>query len=362
MRFSGSTIIAVESYPGTFMSKRKLTRQQKWRIEKVQKERIARADKRESELQSELKSDATQNTFSEEREGLIIAHFGVQVEVESAGHMPPQRYRCHVRANLPSLVTGDQVIWREGKNKTGVITARLPRTNALSRPDMQGRLRPVAANIDFIFIVVAPLPQLHSRLIDRYLAAAENMEIEPVILLNKTDLLVETNRLDIEKKIDFYATLGYRVLYVSTQTKKGIEKLQKTLNGKSSVFAGQSGVGKSSLVNLLLPEENTKVGELSDMKNKGRHTTTTARLFHMPCGGRLIDSPGVREFGLWHMKPEQVLNGFREFQPFIGQCKFRNCRHKSEPGCALSAALLDNKITQERFDSYHAILNAGNAM
>ena len=336
------------------MSKRKLTRQQKWRIEKVQKERVARADKRESELQADLKQD----TFGLEREGLIIAHFGVQIEVESIGCTPLQRYRCHVRANLPSLVTGDQVIWREGKNKTGVIIARLPRTNELSRPDIQGRLRPVAANIDFIFIVVAPLPQLHSRLIDRYLVAAEIMKIEPVILLNKTDLLMETNQLAIEKKIDFYASIGYRVLYVSTQEKKGIEKLQETLNGKNSVFAGQSGVGKSSLVNLLLPGENTKVRTLSDMKNKGRHTTTTARLFHMPCGGRLIDSPGVREFGLWHIKPEQVLNGFREFQPFIGQCKFSNCRHKSEPECALLAALSNNRITQERFDSYHAILNS----
>ena len=130
------------------------------------------------------------------------------------------------------------------------------------------------------------------------------------------------------------------------------------LKDRTSVFVGQSGVGKSSLINALLPGVDSKVGELSKTHGKGTHTTTTAKLFHFPDGGDLVDSPGIREFGLWHMEREQVLNGFVEFRPYLGGCKFRDCKHQSEPGCAVLAAVEKGKITPRRLASFESIANS----
>ncbi|MEH6584867.1 MAG: small ribosomal subunit biogenesis GTPase RsgA, partial [Halioglobus sp.] len=277
------------------MSKRKLTRKQAWRIEKIQAERAKRAAKRGASADEALSA----GELGAEREGLVVAHFGTQVAVESA---PGESQRCHMRANLEGLVTGDKVIWCEGE-PTGVVVAQLPRDSVLSRPDSQGNIKPVAANIDQVIIVLAPLPQPHANLIDRYLVAAETVGIEPVILLNKTDLLddVESRREEIDKLLAIYPTLNYRVLRASCKTADGLSELFTALEGRTSVFVGQSGVGKSSLVNELLPDIDLRVGALSESTQKGVHTTTTAQLFHMPTGGTLIDSPGIREFGLWHM-------------------------------------------------------------
>ncbi len=331
------------------MSKRKLTKHQAWRIEKIHKERSERVLKRSERAEEVLQS----SDLGAETEGLVISHFGTQVEVE--GLTEPYKglsTKCNLRANLGQLVTGDRVVWRPQKSEGGVVVATLDRSSSLSRPDIHGRLRPVAANIDHIVIVIATEPLAHANLIDRYLVAAETVGIQPVILLNKTDLINDSNRDELEELLSTYQDLGYDVIRTSIQNQNGMDSLYSFLKQKTSVFVGQSGVGKSSLINKLLPGIDIAVGELSTKRKKGTHTTTTARLFHIPQGGDLIDSPGIREFGLWHISEDQLLNGFIEFKDHLGYCRFRDCSHEKEPGCAILEALEQNKISQKRFKSY----------
>lgn len=333
------------------MSKRKLTRRQAWRVQKIQDERTERSNKRARLVDQQL----SEGELGTEQEGLVIAHYGSQVDVEcQQGADAGNIVRCHLRTNLDSLVTGDQIIWRAGK-PTGVVVAQLPRKSELSRPDIHGQLRPIAANIDYIVIVLAPLPEPHAHLIDRYLVAAESVSIKPLILLNKVDLLDNDNRLKIEQLLSIYPELGYHVLEASTQSMNGLSELKAILRDRTSVFVGQSGVGKSSLIKTLLPGVDIKVGALSERHAEGMNTTTTAKLFHFPDGGDLVDSPGVREFGLWHMEREQVLDGFIEIRPFLGRCKFRDCQHQSEPGCELLAALDRGEISKRRLTSFETI-------
>lgn len=335
------------------MAKRHLTRRQSWRIEKVQDERAARAAKRESRTIEELQG----SDLGEEQNGLVIAHFGVQVEVEALdGEHAGKVFRCHLRANLPSLVTGDRVVWRAGNQDVGVIVAQSPRHTELCRPDTRGLLKPVAANVDLIVIVFAPLPEPHANLIDRYLIAAEHSGIRPLLLLNKADLIDADNETALNRLLGVYRQLGYPILEVSAHEGDGMQDLQALLDNHISVFVGQSGVGKSSLVNSLLPAVETRVGPLSELTGKGTHTTTTARLFHFPRGGDLIDSPGIREFGLGHVSRDDVEAGFIEFRDLLGHCRFRDCKHDREPGCALLQALEDGRIQQQRMNSYKHIL------
>ena len=335
------------------MSKRKLSRRQAWRIQKVQDERAARAAKREARAEASLEEDS----LGPEQHGLVIAHYGTQVAIEATdGDNKGEVSRCHLRANLGSLVTGDKVVWRSG-DPLGVVVAVLPRHSELSRPDPYGDMKTVAANIDRIVIVVAPYPEPHGNLIDRYLVAAETLDIQPIILLNKVDRLDESNRQRLEEMQSRYTQLGYEWLNASTKTEQGLSQLTNYLADYTSVFVGQSGVGKSSLINMLLPHENLKVGPLSEINQQGTHTTTTAQLFHFPAGGHLIDSPGIREFGLWHMDEQSLLEGFVEFRPFLGHCKFRDCAHQSEPGCAIRQALEDGDISEVRMASFRYILS-----
>ncbi len=335
------------------MAKRQLSRRQSWRIEKIQEERSVRAAKRESRALEELQG----GDLGEEQNGLVIAHFGVLIEVEALdGEQAGQVFRCNRRSNLPALVTGDRVVWRPGNQQNGVIVALLPRHSELCRPDMRGQLKPVAANIDQIVIVFAPLPHPHANLIDRYLIAAEHAGIRPLLLLNKADLLDEHNSAHIDRLLATYRQLDYPLLEVSAQDGAGMDELRQRLDDRVSVFVGQSGVGKSSLVNSLLPGIDTRVGALSEQTGKGTHTTTTARLFHFPNGGELVDSPGIREFGLGHVSRQTIEEGFIEFRPLLGHCRFRDCKHDREPGCALLAALADGRIQEQRMHSYRHII------
>ena len=341
------------------MSKRKLNRRQEWRIEKIQKERSDRASKRDAKADQQLQDDS----LGPEEFGLVVAHYGKRVEVESlgaaedAGSTDGEVVSCHFRTNLGSLVTGDKVVWRRSKD-AGVIVGVQDRHSQLQRPDPYGDLKTIAANIDRIIIVAAPYPEPHANLIDRYLVATEALGLTPLILFNKSDRIDTSNQTKLDWLTERYTSLGYDVLRVSTKTRENIEQLTAYLANYTSVFVGQSGVGKSSLINSLLPGYEIKVGELSEATQKGTHTTTTAHLYHFPSGGHLIDSPGIREFGLWHMEPADVLDGFIEFRPLLGHCKFRDCKHDREPGCALHKALDTGEISQSRFDSCNMILSS----
>lgn len=336
------------------MAKRRLSQQQQSRIRaRQQQRRISAAEGDGLEV----------GVLGPERHGLVIAHYGAQLDVEAwdtdtdGGVAAGQIWRCHQRANLGETVTGDRVVWRAGPDQ-GVIEAIEPRRSLLTRPGFGGQLKPVAANIDLIVLVIAPEPEPFANLIDRYLVAAEHTGIDILILMNKHDLLAQDRdrAQQLGELLAAYRAIGYPVLAASSLLEHGLDDLRNALTGRTAVFVGQSGVGKSSLINSLIPGLDTAVGELSAAAAKGRHTTTTARLHHTPFGADVIDSPGIREFGLGHLDPSQVAAGFREFQPWLGRCRFRDCRHRQEPDCALRGAAELGRISPERMQSYAAII------
>lgn len=327
------------------MSKRKLTRQQQFRIDRVQQERLARAEKKGKNIEKKFDD----GSLGEPLDGLVIAHYGATLDVETpTGSV----VRCSVRSNLPALVTGDHVIWH-ADGERGVISANAPRRSVLSRPDARGQLKPVAANISRIVIVIAPAPRTPVNLIDRYLVAAAHDDIPAVILLNKTDLLDQAP--DILNELNQYEALGYPTHQACAQDPEGLAIIRELVSEGHSVFVGQSGVGKSSIINRLLPSADLKVGEISDATGKGKHTTTTAKLFHIPSGGCLIDSPGIREFGLWHTTDDDLAKGFSEITEHAGHCKFNDCTHTHEPGCEVKKAVDDGLILERRLESYLSI-------
>nr|WP_192928755.1 small ribosomal subunit biogenesis GTPase RsgA [Photobacterium alginatilyticum] len=331
--------------------KKKLTKGQSRRVRSNQNKRLRR-DKDDVQWDETLLESA--------REGLVITRFGQHADIED-----PETgtiHRCNLRRSIQSLVSGDRVVWRPGvealQGIAGVVEAVHERESMLTRPDYYDGVKAVAANVNRIIIVSAVLPELSLNIIDRYLIAAETVGVEPLIVLNKVDLLDTENRQQVEHVLSLYQDIGYQLRYVSTDTGEGMDALKEDLKGHVSIFAGQSGVGKSSMVNALMPEVDAEIGDVSENSGLGTHTTTAARLYHFPEGGDLIDSPGVREFGLWHLEPEQVTEAFIEFRDYLGGCKFRDCKHGDDPGCIIREAMEAGKISQERYDSYHKIIDS----
>lgn len=357
------------------MSKRILSRRQQWRIDKIQEERTARLSHKDQLKNQQLDELINKQALGPEQKGLVLAHYGTQLAVEALeGENKGGTFRCHFRANLATLVAGDEVVWCLSSDGSGVVVAQIPRRSELCRPDAHGNVRPVAANIDHIIIVIAPQPAPSSKLIDRYLVAAELQDIEPVLLLNKEDLIADNSlpgesegvqtsdtktsrsKHEIEDLLAVYKSIGYQVIRSSTHTEHGMDQLKQLLGTGCYIFVGQSGVGKSSLMNSLLPDISQKVSALSPTTGQGMHTTTTASLFHIPTGGMLIDSPGIREFGLWQVDTRLIAEGFIDFHPYLGHCKFRDCSHQTEPDCALRRAVTEGHLNQQRLDNYFAII------
>ncbi len=277
--------------------------------------------------------------------GLVISHLGKGIAVEVDNNI----ILCQTRRKLETVAAGDKVKITIVAKDQGRIEEILPRHSLLERPNKGNRTRPVAANIDQIFVVFATEPFCDFLLIDQYLAICENRNINALLIYNKADLATSEN---IEQELATYLSLGYTLFRVSAIENAGMDILELALRNKISIFTGQSGVGKSSLTNTLIPDKELKTNTVSAITKHGRHTTTAATLYHLPHGGDLIDSPGVAIFGLAGLSEQQLAQGYREFQPYIEQCKFNDCRHVKDKGCAVRNAVEEGTISRVRYQRF----------
>jgi ribosome biogenesis GTPase len=266
-------------------------------------------------------------------------------------------YQCAIRRLLKTLSTdqrhvviaGDVVWFRPEGSDQGIIERVEPRHGVLSRTS-RNRRHVLVANVDQVLIVTsAAEPRMKPNLIDRFLVSAEKAEIRPVIVINKVDLV---NPADLMPLVGVYAQLGYEVELVSASTGFGIARLKERVAGAESVITGQSGVGKSSLLNAIEPGLALRVQTVSEESQKGRHTTTTAELLPLAIGGFVVDTPGIRQFQLWDVIPEEVAGYFRELRPYVSRCRFPDCTHTHEEPCAVKDAVADGWIDARRYESY----------
>jgi len=324
------------------MAKRRLTQRQRERINAIQERRRKRLEERAEQALEEAGDDAP-------RLGRVITRHGQNLAVaDEQGNL----HHCLFRQNIGHVVCGDQVVWQPTTAGEGVVTAILERKTALVRPNFSGQEKPLAANITQLVVVLAPEPAPSQYLVDQYLVAAENIDVRAVITLNKCDLMDDEATAAFEEAFGHYAPIGYPMARISAKTAQGLEPLQALLKEQTSILVGQSGVGKSSLINALLPDLNIQVGRLSEASRLGRHTTSTTSLYNLPQGGHLIDSPGVRSFRLGQITRQQLTSGFREFTPYLGRCRFSDCSHDKEPGCALREAVAQGAIHPQRLNNF----------
>ncbi|MCA0404266.1 MAG: ribosome small subunit-dependent GTPase A [Proteobacteria bacterium] len=313
------------------MAKRRISKQQSTRIAKIQ------ANYRD------ISSDETGNT----EEALVITRFKKHAIIETtAGKL----VHCSIRPNIESLVAGDKVVFQMETEEQGIILSCYPRETLLSRTNKRGEFRAVAANLSQLMIVIAAKPEVSWPLLDSYLVMAELLNLKACIVLNKIDLPCDFIKDDL---LAIYTPLDYDILFLSKEQPNNFKALENKLKNETSVFVGQSGVGKSSLIAKILPHENNiAVGAISDLSELGKHTTSNSKLYHLPTGGRLIDSPGVREFSLIHLPSIELIKGYPELSKLQEYCKFRNCNHLNSPGCAILKALDENTISAKRYDNY----------
>ena len=273
-------------------------------------------------------------------------------------------HACCKRSRMDNLLVGDRVIWSRPKYictdqesdisplSLGVVERRLPRHSLLERPDHRGKMRGMVANISQVIVVISGRPVVQQNFIDRYLVAIENAMMQAVVVLNKVDIdehwLIKPRTL-----LAIYRRIGYPCFELSAHTGFNLQLLRQQLQGQQSIFVGLSGTGKSSLINQLVTNANAKVGDISVSNDRGCHTTTQTQYYVLrQYGGGIMDSPGIREFGLDHFDHRQLRAGFTEFHRLSKLCRFRNCNHCGEPECAVEEATLNAEISVERLRSY----------
>jgi ribosome biogenesis GTPase / thiamine phosphate phosphatase len=291
------------------------------------------------------------------RHGRVLTVFGLISMVEDESGCV---YQCSTRRLLKTLATdqrhvvaaGDRVLFRPVENsdpKEGCIERVEPRHGCICRA-VRGRQQILVANVDQLAIVTSALePRLKPHLVDRMLVAAEKGGVRPLICINKVDLVDHGG---LQPLVGIYAQMGYEVLLVSAKSGFGIERLHRALAGRANVVVGQSGVGKSSLLNCIDPSFRLQVEPVSADTEKGKHTTTTARLLPLAGGGYVVDTPGVRQFQLWDVAVEEVAGYFRDLRPYVNLCRFPDCTHTHEDGCAVKDAVADGRLDERRYESY----------
>jgi ribosome biogenesis GTPase / thiamine phosphate phosphatase len=302
-------------------------------------------------------------TAPESRSGIVLRAHGGVYEVETPDGVVEAVLRGRVKREErvgDRVVVGDRVrvLRTEVSGRDAwTIEAVTERTSELVRkaPGKAPRAKVIVANLDQVVIVFSVTrPDPHLRMLDRFLVLCESSDLEPVIVANKVDLL---SREAAEGLFGVYAEIGYEVLYTSPKTGAGVDRLESILRDRISALTGPSGVGKSSLLNAIQPGLALRVASVSDAVQKGRHTTVTAQLIPLDRGGYVADTPGLRELGLWGLDRDQLHFYFREFEPFLGLCRYgSSCTHTHEPGCAIREAVAANTISAHRYDSYRRIL------
>ncbi len=280
--------------------------------------------------------------------GQIVASFGRSFLLEDAHG---QTFKATTRSKRVDFVCGDQVTYSQINEKQVVIEAVLPRKSLLYRQDFF-KTKMFAANVTQLVIVIAAVPSPNEELLQRALVAAEAAQIRPIIALNKIDL-PETARW--QDKLAFYQQLGYTLIKLCAYG--DVTALHAILHGQCSILLGQSGMGKSTLTNALLGEELARIGDISEALNSGKHTTTHSRLYHLNSDSQLIDSPGLQEFGLKQIEATDLICYFPEMRPFIGACRFHNCTHRQEPGCALKEAAQNEQIKPQRLQFMQRLMD-----
>lgn len=284
-------------------------------------------------------------------DGVVIADYGKRYQVESTAAPQPCLFDCVTRGKKSDVACGDRVTLRSTASHQGVIEEILPRTSLLYRSNAY-RSKILAANITQAVIVIATVPSFYEELLNRCLIAAEAAQIKPLIVLNKCDV---GDSSAVLQRLQLYSSLGYPVQALSAR--QDVSPLKRCLTGQTSILVGQSGMGKSTIVNALLPDSRVRTQEVSQVLDSGKHTTTATHLYHLDEHSSLIDSPGLQEFGLHHLTIEQLEQAFVEFRPLLGKCRFANCRHMKEPDCAIRQAVADNVISSLRFESYQRLVN-----
>jgi ribosome biogenesis GTPase len=315
------------------MARRKLSQHQKKRIQGAQ--------------------DAISSSDEDHIEGLVISHHGGKIVVESDDM---QLIECSVKSNLGTIVCGDRVICKIMDDAEFRVMAILPRKNFLQRIDGFGALKSVAANLTQILICLSVKPEPNLYLLDQFLISAEQQGINPVIILNKIDLL-PANTKDPFRLESIYQPLKYTVLFTSVKSGYGMNQLISLFDHHTTVLSGVSGVGKSSITQALLPLADIKIGNISDANEEGKHTTRTSRLYHLGKEGNLIDTPGVRGFNPVLDQNTPISAGFREISRFGINCRFANCQHIKEPECAVMQALESGEIADTRYQHYLRMIN-----
>ena len=263
-----------------------------------------------------------------------------------------------IRSTNPVAV-GDHVEIALNQEGTAFITHIDERRNYIIRKsqNLSKQSHIIAANVDQAFLIVTVnYPQTSTTFIDRFLASAEAYSVPVVLVFNKRDILSDDERHYQQSMVHLYETIGYECREISAATGEGVEGLHKLLKGKITLLSGNSGVGKSTLINQILPEANLRTAEISDAHNTGMHTTTFSEMLELPEGSYIIDTPGIKGFGTFDMEPEELTSYFREIFHFSKDCKFSNCTHTHEPGCAVLKALEDHYIAQSRYQSYLGML------